>query len=104
MGGRRGVAVNAHIDLVAWRGGRGFIGEGEALGALVGHLRARRERRSDPDEPTGILTHHLVQDEETGVFLGRLVDVTRAHSAARWLGADEVFAPGIDAHGVAGPG
>jgi peptidoglycan/xylan/chitin deacetylase (PgdA/CDA1 family) len=95
-------AVNAHIDLVAWRGGRGFIGEGEALGALVGHLRARRERRADPDEPTGILTHHLVQDEATGVFLGRLVDVTRAHSAARWLGAGEVFAPGIDALGVAG--
>jgi hypothetical protein len=95
-------AANVHIDLVAWHGGRGFIGEGKALGALVGHLQARRECRADPDEPTGILTHHLVQDEETGVFLGRLVETARAHAAARWLGADEVFAPGIDALGVAG--
>ena len=96
-------AANAHVDLIAWRGGRGFVGEGEALGGLVGHLRARRESRVDPDEPTGILTHHLVQDGATGVFLGRLVEVTRAHAAARWLGADEVFAPGIDALDIASP-
>jgi hypothetical protein len=95
-------AANVHVDLIAWRGERGFVGEAAALGGIVGHLRVRREGRVDPDEPTGILTHHLVQDEATGAFLGRLVAATRGHGAARWLGADEVFAPAIDALGTAG--
>ena len=55
-------AANVHVDLVAWKEGRGFIGEAAALGGLVGHLRARRGGEADRDEPTGILTHHLVQD------------------------------------------
>ena len=95
-------AANVHVDLVAWRGGRGFVGEAEALGGIVDHLRARREGRVDPYEPTGILTHHLVQDEATGAFLARFVAATRGHGAARWLAADEVFAPAIDALGAAG--
>jgi peptidoglycan/xylan/chitin deacetylase (PgdA/CDA1 family) len=88
-------AANVHVDLVAWRGGGEFVGEAEALGAIIGHLQARREGRTDPDEPTGILTHHLVQDGATGRFLSRLLAATRGHRAARWLGADEVFRPGL---------
>ena len=38
------------------------------------------------------LTHHLVQDEATGAFLGRLISLTHNHPAARWLDADTVFA------------
>jgi hypothetical protein len=88
--------ANVHVDLVAWKGGRGFIGEAAALGGLVGHLRARRRGAADRDEPSGILTHHLVHDEATSAFLGRLVALTAAHPAARWLAAGEVFAPGRD--------
>ncbi len=92
----RGVfAANVHVDLVAWRGDRGFIGGAAALDGLAGHLRARRRAQVDGDEPSGILTHHLVQDEATGDFLSRLVALTAAHPAARWLDAGEVFAPGI---------
>ncbi len=90
-------AANVHVDLVAWKGDRGFIGEAAALGGLVGHLQARRCGDVDRNEPTGILTHHLVQDEATGDFLLRLVALTAAHRAARWLDAGEVFAPGLDA-------
>jgi hypothetical protein len=86
------VAANVHVDLVAWTAGRGFIGERAALGGLVGHLRARRLSEVDAEEPTGILTHHLVQDEATDAFLRRLVASTRAHRAACWLDATEVFA------------
>lgn len=85
------IEANVHTDLVAWTGDRGFIGEGAALGGLVRHLRARRLGEACADEPTGILTHHLVQDEATGVFLGRLLAATRAHAAACWLGANDVF-------------
>jgi len=87
--------ANVHIDLVAWRDGRGFVGEAAALGGLVGFLQARRQGEADPDEPTGILTHHLVQDAATGGFLGRLVSATAAHPAVRWLDAGEVFAPAV---------
>jgi hypothetical protein len=85
--------ANVHVDLIAWRGDKGFVGEPAALGELVGHLRARRCGAVGPDEPTGILTHHLVQDEATGDFLGRLLEMTCDHPAARWLDVGEVFAP-----------
>jgi hypothetical protein len=85
--------VNIHVDLVAWKGSRGFVGEEAALRGLVEHLKARRLRTACADEPTGILTHHLLQDEATEAFLDRLIAVTRAHPAARWLNAAEVFAP-----------
>lgn len=88
-------AANVHVDLVAWRDGRGFLGEAATLGGLVGHLRDRRSGAADPDEPTGILTHHLVQDAATGGFLRRLVETTRRHPAARWLAGAEVFAPAL---------
>jgi hypothetical protein len=85
--------VNIHVDLVAWTSNRGFIGEEAALRGLVEHLKARRLRTVCADEPTGILTHHLLQDEATEAFLERLIATTTAHPAARWLNAAEVFAP-----------
>jgi hypothetical protein len=85
--------VNIHVDLVAWTGGRGFIGEDAALDGLVGHLRARRLRAVCADEPTGILTHHLIQDEATDAFLDQLIAVSIAYPAVRWLDAGEIFAP-----------
>jgi hypothetical protein len=88
-------AANIHVDLVDWAGGGGFVGEAAALDLLVGHLRARRLGRLDSAEPTGIMTHHRVQDGVAEAFLDRLLAVTRAHPAARWLAAGEVFAPGI---------
>jgi hypothetical protein len=87
--------ANVHIDLVAWAEDRGFIGEEAALGGIVRHLQARRLGEVDAQEPTGILTHHLVQDEATDVFLRRLVAITREHPATSWLGAAEVFADAL---------
>jgi hypothetical protein len=84
--------ANVHVDLVAWKGNRGFVGEDAALGGLVQHLRARRLRAVCTEEPTGILTHHLVQDEATDAFLDRLIAVSIAHPAALWLDAGEIFA------------
>jgi hypothetical protein len=89
------VAANVHVDLVAWTGDRGFIGEEAALRGLVGHFRARRSAGVDAEEPTGILTHHLVQDEATDTFLRKLAAITGVHRAARWLDATQVFARGV---------
>ena len=87
--------VNVHIDLVTWAGDRGFIGEEAALAGIVGHLRARRYSEVDSEEPTGILTHHLVQNGTTDAFLCRLVAITKEHPAARWLDPVEVFADAL---------
>ncbi len=83
---------NVHVDLVEWRGDREFVGETAALGGLVWHLRARRCGAVDRDEPTGILSHHLVQDAATSAFLDYLLRLTLDHPAARWLDAELVFA------------
>src|SRR5690606_4175438 len=82
---------NTHLDPVAWRGGRGFAGDAAVVGMALDHLRARRLGLCDPAEPTGLLTHHLVADEGCWAFIGRLLDETRRHPAARWLAAEELF-------------
>jgi hypothetical protein len=83
--------VNTHADLAAWPSGR-FIGSASALGLVVAHLAARRAGRVDAAEPTGLLTHHLVMDRESEIFIARFLALTREHRAARWLGAAEAFA------------
>lgn len=83
-------AVNAHVDLIDWRGTRGFIGEEAALRAAVNHLAARREARVDAAEPTGVLTHHAVHDEATWRFLERLFERTR-RAGAVWQDAGALF-------------
>ena len=87
------IEANIHVDLVAWTGGRRFVGEDAALSGLMQHLRARRLCAVCADEPTGILTHHLVQDDATDAFLDRLIAVSVAHPAVLWLDAGEIFAP-----------
>ena len=83
--------VNTHVDLIAWRGDRRFLGEAPALALLLQHLRARRSASADLQEPSGILTHHALHDAATWAFLERLFDETRARGAV-WLDAAEVFA------------
>lgn len=87
------VQANTHVDIVAWRGTRGFAGEGDVLGAFVRHLAARRLREVPTEEPTGLLTHHLVHDAAAWDFLARLVTEVARHPGARWLDAATVFQP-----------
>ena len=84
-------AIDVHVDLVAWRGGRGFIGRAAALGGLVGHLRATRLTKVATARPIGILTHHLIMDGATAAFLDRLIAQTAAHAAARWATVAELL-------------
>lgn len=86
------IEASIHVDLVAWGESRCFIGERVALDGLIAHLQARRLGLVCSAEPTGVLTHHLVQDEASEEFLHRFFEITGAHPAARWLDATEVFA------------
>ena len=87
--------VNAHVDLIAWRRDRAFIGEETALERLVAQLRARRMGDVDTAEPTGVLTHHLAFGDAAFAFVDALAARTRAHAAVAWLDARSVF--GADA-------
>ncbi len=77
--------TNCHVDVVDWRGGRGFVGCDRAIAAVVAHLASRRRRSADPAEPTGMLTHHAVHEESTWTFIARFIERTRGHPAVRWL-------------------
>ena len=83
--------TNTHVDVVDWRGGRGFVGLDRALSAAVAHLAARRARLADPAEPTGLLTHHAVHEESTWAFIARFIERTRNHPAVRWLSPREAI-------------
>jgi hypothetical protein len=85
-------AANVHIDIFAWRPRARFIGTGKALAQAVRHLAARRSGQVDPDEPTGLMTHHRQHDAACWRFVARFLAVTAAHPAVRWLPADRLFA------------
>jgi hypothetical protein len=86
-----GVAtIDAHVDLVSWRSGRGFIGTAAALGGMIAGLRAIRTGRSAAPA-LGILTHHAVMDAAAAAFLDRLTAAVAALPAARWASPAELM-------------
>lgn len=105
------VQTNCHIDAIDWRGQRGQRPVDAVLDELTLLLRLRRLHPHnspgaqvfgkalpigfDPDEPTGILTHHLVQDAACWEFLSHLLAVIAPHcrpnGGARWLTCAQAF-------------
>ncbi len=83
--------VNTHVDLIDWRGTRRFVGREKALEQVVRHLRQRRRGEVDAKEPTGLLTHHLVRDDECWRFVEQFVRTTVSHPSVRWLDAKVLF-------------
>ncbi len=83
--------VNTHVDLVNWRDGRRFAGEGAVVDQMVAHLQARREGRADSAEPTGLLSHHLVHGDDCFAFVEQLLALLDEHPAVTWLSAERVF-------------
>ena len=87
------VQVNTHVDVIDWRGSRGFVGTQAALAQTLAHLQARRLAQADPLEPTGLLTHHAVHDEPTWAFMESLFERTAGCGMAVWRKAPELFPP-----------
>ena len=83
--------VNTHVDIIDWKGRRGFIGAELALAQTIGHLKARREGAVDPAEATGLLTHHRVHDAACWSFLEKLFAVTAEKGIAEWRSAASIF-------------
>ena len=84
------VQCNVHVDLIAWRRDRAFIGVDAAVDRLVEHLRARRDGSEDASEPSGILTHHLDMSEAGWQFVADLMGRSRKHGAV-WLDVHTMF-------------
>lgn len=87
--------VDAHLDPVAWHRGRGFVGERAALAPLTEALAA------DSLLPFGLLTHHLVMDDATWAFVGKLIARLTARRTVRAPPPAALFAGGR-AEGPAG--
>jgi len=86
--------VNTHVDVIDWRGHRGFVGEAKALADMVGHLAAKRRGSADRSEPTGLLTHHLDHDEATWAFVEKFLHWTRQRDTVKWPSVADVFGLG----------
>lgn len=81
--------VNSHVDLIDWRGSRGFVGEAAALDALV---QALAHARSVTGEPVGLLSHHLAMDEPGWDFLRSALGRARTTPGVSMRAAHHIFA------------
>ena len=80
--------INTHIDIIDWRGTRGFVGEAVALVILCDHLSKWRDSEDHTNRAIGLMTHHLDHDKETWRFLERLIEVTSHHPACNWIAVE----------------
>jgi len=84
--------VNMHVDPIAWRHERRFIGLASTASRVVEHLAARRTHACDAEEATGVLTHHLAFGDDASLGIRALLDATARHPAVQWLSARAAFA------------
>ena len=90
-GGGDLLRLNTHVDPIDWHGTRGFRGEEAVLGELMARLARLQDGAAERDEPTGILTHHLVHDDAGFDFLANLLPAITEHAACRWQSAQTLL-------------
>lgn len=83
--------ANTHMVPIKWSTPPSFADDDLYLDQALDHLRGRRLGRYDAMEATGLLTHHLVQDERSYAFISRFVAVVSAHPAGVWMDATNMF-------------
>ncbi|WP_171176887.1 polysaccharide deacetylase family protein [Ruegeria sp. HKCCD8929] len=76
--------VNTHLDPIDWRGTRGLVDPNVLIGQMVTLLQDRRAGRTDNDEPLGLLTHHLVHDQDIWTFTEALATRLMAGPVRVW--------------------
>jgi hypothetical protein len=87
--------VNTHVDLMAWRPERRFLGSEACISDICRHLATKRAGEADMCEPTGVLTHHLVMPDKAWDFLAALFDATKKHPSCEWV-APAITLPALD--------
>jgi hypothetical protein len=80
--------VNVHLDIFEWRPKRRTLSKAEALLRLAAEVERRLQGSA---EPIGIMTHHLVHEEESWALLDVLLQATAKHSAVKWPKTAKLF-------------
>lgn len=80
--------VQSHVDIIKWKKQVRFIGWESAR--LRFDLQLTR-RRNTGSEPVGLLTHHLVHDEECFEFLEEFLAISAHHEGAEWPRVETLF-------------
>jgi len=78
--------LDSHLDILRWKPGPRFRGDGRVILSLVKRLRDRR-RAGDFTAPIGLLTHHLAHDEAAWTFLEGFLRLARTRFAWVSFGA-----------------
>ena len=87
---RPGLAVvNTHIDIVDSRAGNRCRDHGVLIRGLTEELTAARA--TGDGRPVGVLSHHLVSDEDAFRFLADLFAVTARSAAVLWRSPGELL-------------
>ncbi|MDD7909111.1 polysaccharide deacetylase family protein [Pseudovibrio exalbescens] len=81
--------VQSHVDIIKWKKNNRFIGWKSAMDRF--DLQFMR-RRTNPQEPLGILTHHLAHEEGCYTFLEEFLSIAANHPGAAWPALPELFA------------
>jgi predicted glycosyltransferase len=68
------VQINTHLDPIDWHGTRSVADSDALVAQLAGAVERRIDGAADPDEPIGLLTHHLVHDEPIWFFCEQVLD------------------------------
>jgi hypothetical protein len=82
--------LDAHLDLMRWRGGARFRGRGKLLAAFAAELR-RRRISGLWDAPIGLLSHHLAHDAAAWTFLGDFLRWTKAQPQLSWVSLPDLM-------------
>jgi hypothetical protein len=83
--------IDAHLDLMRWRGGPRFRGRGRFEADLRAALALRR-RQGSWAAPIGLLTHHLAQDEAAWKYLAEFLAWSRRRPEFEWTALDALVA------------
>ena len=76
--------MNSHVDVIDWKGTRGGRTTSELEAEIVTQLQSS-------SEPIGILTHHLVHDDQVWGFLEQLFAMTSNKSGISWMRIDDLL-------------
>ncbi|NVO57060.1 polysaccharide deacetylase [Rhodobacteraceae bacterium B1Z28] len=76
--------INTHLDPIDWRGTRRLTPTHTLIAKTANLLRDRREGHADNAEPFGVLTHHLVHDQDIWTFTEALLHKLLTGPALAW--------------------